>query len=168
MTERGISLHVTPSPSGPRISRRTLVAGMAASQALPSLAHAQSPAPPTALFQAALAEVAAGRELNTGRIAIEIPRLAESGSSVECKVTVDNPLGAPSQVKTIHLLSEQNPIAVIARFHIAPETGPVEIETAVRLRTTQNVHAIAETTDGLLYADKAESVVLLAACLDAG
>lgn len=152
----------------PLLKRRTVLAGMAAMPIVPMAAAAQTTAPPSALYTTALAEVTKGRELKSGRIKLETLRLAESGSSVECKITATNPAGAVDQVKTIHLLSEQNPIATIARFHIAPDTGDVLIETSIRLRTTQYVHAVAEMSDGSVYADKSETVVLLAACLDAG
>lgn len=158
-----------------RLKRRSVLLGLAASPMASLTVPAQtstppysSVAPPSALFTAALADITKGRELKSGRIKLETLRLAESGSSVECKITVDNPPGAGDQAKTIHLLSEQNPIATIARFHVAPNTGDVLIETSIRLRTTQLVHAIAETTEGTLYADRAETIVLLAACLDAG
>ncbi|PPD28603.1 MAG: hypothetical protein CTY20_09455 [Hyphomicrobium sp.] len=152
----------------PMMRRRSVLLGIAASPAIPYSSRAQTSAPPSTVFTVALAELTKGRELKSGRIRLETSPLAESGSSVECKITVENALATPDQVRTIHLLSEQNPIATIARFHIAPDTGDVLIETSIRLRTTQHVHAIAQMADGALYADKSESVVLLAACLDAG
>ena len=152
----------------PMMRRRSVLFGIAASPAIPYPSLAQTSAPPSTLFTVALAELTKGREIKSGRIRLETSPLAESGSSVECKITVENALATPDQVQTIHLLSEQNPIPTIARFHIAPDTGDVLIETSIRLRTTQRVHAIAQMADGALYADKSESVVLLAACLDAG
>jgi sulfur-oxidizing protein SoxY len=131
--------------------------------------QAQSaPAEPSVLFTKALAELARDRAIQPGRIVLDIPRLAESGNSVQIKVLVESPMTSADHVKTIHLLSEQNPIATIARFHFTPASGRAEAETYVRLATTQNVHAIAEMNDGALWGTKAEAVVLLAACLDGG
>ena len=153
-------------------TRRDLIGGalaLAASSLLPSAALAQStPAKPTAHFEAAWAELIAGRSLMPGRIALEVPRLAESGNSVGLKVTVDSPMTEADHVRRIHLLSEQNPIALIGRFHLSPRSGLAEVETSIRLATTQNVRAVAQMSDGTLRVASAEVVVLLAACLDPG
>lgn len=116
----------------PMMRRRSVLLGIAASPAIPYSSRAQTSAPPSTVFTVALAELTKGRELKSGRIRLETSPLAESGSSVECKITVENALATPDQVRTIHLLSEQNPIATIARFHIAPDTGDVLIETSIR------------------------------------
>ena len=161
-----------PSPRQKPVSRRQLVTGVGAlactviSRA-PVLAQA-APAEPSALFIEALAELSRGREIKPGRIVLDIPRLAESGNSVQVRFVVESPMTAADHVKTVHLLSEQNPIATIARFRFSPASARGEVETYVRLATTQNVHAIAEMSDGSLWGTKAEVVVLLAACLDGG
>ena len=144
------------SKADPRMDRRVILTGAAALAGLAvssgRVAFAQSaPSEPSALFTKALGELARGRAINPGRITLDIPRLAESGNSVQLKVRVDSPMTAGDHVKTIHLLSEQNPIATIARFHFTPASGRAEAETYVRLATTQNVHAIAEMSNGALW-----------------
>ena len=124
--------------------------------------------PPSALFLAARAELANGREIVRNRVKLDLPRLAENGNSVTLKIDVDSPMTAADYVKFIHILSEQNPIATVARFHLALRAGRAFVSTSIRLATTQNVHAIAEMSDGTLWFDAAESVVLLAACIDGG
>ena len=160
------------SKADPGMDRRAVLTGagaLASSIFAPVRVAAQTAPPePSGLFTKALAELARGRAINPGRITLDIPRLAESGNSVQLKVSVDSPMTAADHVKTVHLLSEQNPIATIARFHFTPASGRAEAETYVRLATTQNVHAIAEMNDGTLWGAQAEAVVLLAACLDGG
>jgi sulfur-oxidizing protein SoxY len=124
--------------------------------------------PPSALYVEARDKLAAGRAIKTERVKLELPRLAESGNSVTLKVIVDSPMTAGDHVKVIHLLSEQNPIATIGRFHLSPRSGRAEVSTSIRLAGTQNIHAIAEMSDGALYEGMAESVVLMAACIDGG
>lgn len=154
------------------IDRRAILAcagALAGSMFAPMRVAAQTAPPePSGLFIKALTELGRGRAIKPGRITLDIPRLAESGNSVQLKVRVDSPMTAGDHVKSIHLLSEQNPIATIARFHYTPASGRAEAETYVRLATTQNVHAIAEMSDGSLWETKAEVVVLIAACLDGG
>ena len=150
------------------IDRRRALAAALTAAALPIVPAAAQTMAPTGHFVAARAGLANGREIKAGRVRIEIPRLAENGNSVQLKVTVESPMSAADHVRTITLLSEQNPIALVGRFHLGPRCGIAEVETYVRLATTQNVHAIAELSDGTLWAAQAESVVLLAACLDGG
>jgi len=147
--------------------RQVLVLGGCAAAGLLDAADAQAEAPP-ALFAAAVADLANGREIKPGRVHIDMPRLAENGNSVAFNVTVDSPMTATDHVRTIHLFSERNPIPLIARFHIGPRAGRATVRTYVRLATTQNIHAVAEMSDGTLWSAQAESVVLLAACIDGG
>ncbi|MDZ4842819.1 MAG: thiosulfate oxidation carrier protein SoxY [Hyphomicrobium aestuarii] len=160
-----------------RPSRRDMVAGGIAACAYAvsplvgwtQIAVAQTvPAKPLAQFETAWAELVQGRPLATGRLTLDIPRLAESGNSVSLKVAVASPMTAADHVQRIHLLSERNPIATIGRFHLTPSSGVAEVETSIRLATTQNVRAIAEMSDGTLQTASAEVVVLLGACLDPG
>lgn len=153
--------------------RRQVVAGAAAvtlaGVAAPR-ARAQNPAraEPSAQFKAAWRETFGAREVRPGRVKLDIQRLAENGNAVPVKITVESPMTDADHVRVVHLLSEQNPIALVARFHLGPRAGRADIATVMRLATTQNVHAVAEMSDGSLWTDTAESVVLIAACLDAG
>lgn len=154
------------------IDRRSALTSIAAAFAMPQAARAldRDPTlkPPSVLFVEALAALSNGREITHSRVTIDLPRLAENGNSITLKVTVDSPMTAADHVKTITLLSEQNPIAVIGRFHLQPRAGRAFVSTSIRLATTQNVHAIAEMSDGTLWSDAAQSVVLIAACIDGG
>jgi sulfur-oxidizing protein SoxY len=147
-------------------SRRRLLVGAAAiatSGVMPAAASANGTSPQ---YVAARSSLAGGRTIRAGRVTLDIPRLAESGNSVPLKVTVASPMTAADHVAAIHILSEQNPLAVIARFRLGPRAGRAEVTTNVRLATTQNVHAIAEMSDSSLWEAQTEVVVLLAACLD--
>jgi sulfur-oxidizing protein SoxY len=143
----------------------TILGGGSPVSAEPSATSAAEPSPQ---FTHAWRNLVDGRPLVTGGVSLDIPRLAESGNSVSLKVAVDSPMTPAAHVLRIHLLSERNPIATIGRFHFSPRSGAAEVETSIRLATTQNVHAIAEMNDGSLRTAKAEVVVLIAACLDPG
>ena len=160
---------------GSAISRRAAVAGGIAAVIVPRgvlAAVGDVPAgermAPSALYVEARAALAAGREIAKGRVKLELPRLAENGNSVTLRVRVESPMTDADYVKSITLLSEQNPVAKIAQFTLSPRAGRAEVSTSVRLATTQNVHAIAEMSNGSLFEAQGESVVLLAACLDGG
>ncbi len=155
-----------------RVDRRQALATLAASLLAPVTVRAAesdpSMKPPSALYLQARTVLANGREIRTARVTLDLPRLAENGNSVTLKIDVASPMTAADHVRTIHILSEQNPIATIGRFHLTPRAGRAFVSTSVRLATTQNVHAIAEMSDGSLWEAQAESVVLIAACIDGG
>jgi sulfur-oxidizing protein SoxY len=160
---------------GSAISRRAAVAGGLAAVIVPRdvlAAVGDVPAgerlAPSALYVEERAALAVGREIATGRVRLELPRLAENGNSVTLRVSVESPMTDADYVRSITLLSEQNPVARIAQFTLSPRAGRAEVSTSVRLATTQNVHAIAEMSNGALFEAQGESVVLLAACLDGG
>lgn len=154
------------------LDRRQLLvavgAGLMAQGATVSAAIAQQTEPATASPQyiAARAALLASRKAIPGRIELDVPRLAESGNSVPLKVTVASPMSVSDHVRAVHILSEQNPIAVIARFSLGPRSGRAEVSTNIRLATTQNLHALAEMNDGSVFEAASEVVVLIAACLD--
>lgn len=155
----------------PELHRRHLLVAAGASMlalAWP-LRFAMAQAPPaaaTSQYAAARAAILAGRQARSGRVELDLPRLAESGNSVSLKVTVASPMSSTDHVSAVHILSEQNPIAVIAKFSFNPRSGRAEASTNIRLATTQNVHALAEMSDGSVWEASSEVVVLIAACLD--
>jgi sulfur-oxidizing protein SoxY len=111
-------------------------------------------------------ELTKGAEVRTGRVKLDLPRLADNGNSVALKVTVESPMTAADYVRGIHLFSEKNPRPVIARFHLGPQAGRAEVTTRIRLNGTQRVVAIAELADGTFWSDVAEVAVTLSACVD--
>jgi len=133
-----------------------------------SVSGAGAKKPPSAPYLEARNALAGGRTITLGRVSLDLPRLAENGNSVTLKISVESPMTAADHVKTIHLLSEQNPIATVARFHLSPRSGRAFVSTSIRLAATQNINAIAEMSDGTLWEAQAESIVLLAACTDGG
>ena len=144
--------------------------GLAAgSAALPATAFAQAEAPTfpiTDEYRRARLAASKGRQPKQGRILLDIPRLAESGNSAATKVTVASTMTPTDNVREILILSERNPITEIARFTLTPRSGRAEVQTNIRLATTQNVHAFAEMSDGSVWTASTEVVVLLAACID--
>jgi len=154
-----------PRPANGPDRRRLLLAAAAGAAAM-ALPCSGALAIPSAAFAASRSALANGREIGQGRVLLDVPRLAESGNSVPLKVTVESPMTPADHVTAIHLLSEQNPVAMIATFRLSRRAGRAQVETNIRLATTQNVHAISEMSDGSLWGASSEVVVLLAACLD--
>ncbi len=93
-----------------------------------------------------------GRDLKDGAglIAIEMPYRAEDAAIVPVTLRATLPPGDARAVKAITLVIDQNPAPVAATFRIG--AGVTMISTRVRVDSYTNVHAVAELSDGGLYA----------------
>ncbi|MEO8135089.1 MAG: thiosulfate oxidation carrier protein SoxY [Betaproteobacteria bacterium] len=114
----------------------------------------------------ALAALLGSRALQTGRVNIEIPKLADNGNSVPLVVTVDSPMSAQDRVAVLHVFSERNPRPRIASITLGPDVGRAQISTRIRLAGTQHIVAVAEMADGTLWGAVAEVIVTQSACVD--
>jgi sulfur-oxidizing protein SoxY len=93
-----------------------------------------------------------GRPLadGAGLIAIEMPARAEDAAIVPVTLRTTLPQGDTRAVKAITLVIDQNPAPVAATFQVG--AGVTMISTRVRIDSYTNVHAVAELSDGRLYA----------------
>jgi sulfur-oxidizing protein SoxY len=85
-----------------------------------------------------------------GVIAIEMPYRAEDASIVPVTLRTALPAGDTRAVKAVTLVIDQNPAPVAATFQTG--AGVNMISTRVRIDSYTNVHAVAELSDGQLYA----------------
>jgi sulfur-oxidizing protein SoxY len=85
-----------------------------------------------------------------GLIAIEMPYRAEDAAIVPVTMRATLSPGDTRALKAITLVIDQNPAPVAATFQIG--AGVTMISTRVRIDSYTNVHAVAELSDGQLYA----------------
>lgn len=142
--------------------RRRLLWGSGVLLVCPALARANSPD-----MMPLLKEVMGATAVRAGRVALDIPRLADNGNAVPLKVKIDSPMTAADYVKTIHIVAEKNPRPLVAVFHLGPRAGRAEINTRIRLNGTQFVMAVATMGDGSRWSGIAEVDVTESACYDA-
>ena len=141
--------------------RRTFLAGMAGTLALPAVAFADDET-----LDPGAAKLAKGAPLKKGKVTVTLPQLADNGNSVPIRIVVDSPMTQADHVKSIHLFSERNPVSNMANFYLGPRAGKAEIDSRVRLAGSQRVTAVAALSDGTFWYDAAPIVVTLSACLD--
>ena len=91
------------------------------------------------------------RPITTGKVKLDIPRIAENGFVVPVTIDVESPMNGRDYVKGIALFSEANPLPEIIEFQLGPHNGRARVSTRIRLASTQQVIAIAEMNDGTLW-----------------
>ncbi len=152
--------------------RRRVLKGIAGAVLMPAAMPAWSQLSPTSrppllALVPVLKEIAAGAPVHEGRVKLEIPFLAENGHLVPLTVSVESPMTAADHVRTLYLLSEKNPRPIIAKIGMGPGTGRAMLTTRIRLSGAQYVVAVAQMSDGSLWAASTAVVVTETACLDA-
>lgn len=117
-------------------------------------------------LQAVVQRWAGGRPLGEGRIAFEVAPLVENGNAVPVSVTVDSPMTAADHVQEIVIFNERNPQRDVARFTLTPACGRAQVDTRIRLATSQRLVALARLSDGSQWARHVDVIVTLAACVE--
>ncbi len=146
------------------LTRRTFLDAAAGIAALAWVA-------PSAASQAAddaLSAVTKGAAINKGRVTLSMPAIAENGLSVFTTLSVESPMTETDYVKAIHLISEKNPVPIVASFFFTPAMAQAKIETNIRLAASQRLTAIAIMNDGTVWSGEKDIVVAIAACIDGG
>jgi sulfur-oxidizing protein SoxY len=131
--------------------------------ALPVAAQQLLPAHDLRPLIAAVTGAAAPRP---GRIKMDLPQLAENGSSVPLEIKVDSPMTEADHVRSVHVFAERNPRPAVASFYFGASAGRAQLSARIRLAGTQRVVALAVMSDGSCWTDEKEVVVTSAACLD--
>jgi sulfur-oxidizing protein SoxY len=135
-----------------KLHRRTLLAaaafGAGGGRAVAQAPAAEDPWPSLA------AQIFAGRMLQDGGaiVAIDAPYRAEDAALVP--VSLHNLLAPDDKrhILSITLVIDQNPSPLAAVFSPGPSSGMRGLSTRVRVDDYTNIHAVAELSDGQLYA----------------
>ncbi|MBS0569531.1 MAG: thiosulfate oxidation carrier protein SoxY [Proteobacteria bacterium] len=90
----------------------------------------------------------------SGDIDLRAPEIAENGAVVPIEITSKLP-----GTKLIAIVSEKNPHALSAAFHI-PEGTEAWISTRVKIAETSNVVALVQTDKGFFHAERLVKVTL--------
>jgi sulfur-oxidizing protein SoxY len=117
--------------------------------------------------QALITDVLAGRQISNGKVWVDLPPLVENGNSVLTTVRVSDALRGDHHVQRIHIIAEGNPLPRILTAHFTPATAkPAVFTSRVRLANSQRVWALAEWSDGRVWAGHADTIVTLSSCTE--
>jgi len=126
---------------------------------LPSIAAADK-----AAADAAIKKIVGDANVQSGRITLDLPQIAENGNTVPIGIEVDSPMSGSDHVKSVHIFAEGNPNPNVASLHFTPANGVAKASTRMRLLKTQNVTAVAEMSDGSVYRETVEVKVTIGGC----
>jgi sulfur-oxidizing protein SoxY len=113
---------------------------------------------------AAIAKFTGGKTAQTGKIAIDLPEIAENGSIVPLSVSVDAPMAADNYVSEVLVIAEHNPAPKVIRFDFTPMSGKAQVSTRIRLAKTQNVTVVAKTSTGEVFTNRTFVKVTIGGC----
>ena len=142
--------------------RQVLRAAGAAGAALmmgPSLAFATADS-----VNAEIAKLFPGKAPKEGKIALELPSIAENGLVVPVGFEVESPMTEQDYVKQVHFFAEGNPNPYVVAFHFTPMMPKAAGQFRIRLAKTQNVVAVAEMSNGDVYVARQEVKVTIGGC----
>jgi len=108
------------------------------------------------------------QELKKERVTLSLPMLADNGHMVPLSLKIDSPMTEASHITHVYLISQRNPVPLMAQFVMGPWSGRADLSTRVRLSGNQSVIALARLSDGNFIYDVQEVVVTEAACVDNG
>ena len=117
-------------------------------------------------LRAAVVAFAQGAPVREGRVSIDIAELVDNGNAVPLGVTVQSPMTAADHVVAIAVFNEKNPQRDVAIFRLGPRSGRAQVNTRVRLATSQKLVAVARLQDGSCWSKTVDVIVTLAACIE--
>jgi sulfur-oxidizing protein SoxY len=116
-------------------------------------------------MDAALAKFTGGKTVAKGKIAIELPEVADNGNTIPLSIAVESPMTAGDHVSEVLVLAEENPAPEVVKFGFTPLSGKAEVSTRIRLAKSQNVIVVARTNKGELFTSRRFVKVTVGGCV---
>jgi sulfur-oxidizing protein SoxY len=150
---------------GRHVTRREAIASGAALVLAPALGGVPALADPDEMKQE-IAKLVGSAGVKPGRVKVTLPELTENGNSTALTVAVESPMTSANHVRAVHIFSEKNPVAYVARLGIGPHAGKAQVATSIRVADSQTITVIAEMSDGTFWSGQAATEVTTPACID--
>lgn len=104
------------------------------------------------------------KKLESGKIKLDVPEIAENGLVVPVNVEVESPMSDSDYVKAVHVYADGNPLPGVVSYKFTPACGKASASTRMRLAKTQDIVCIAEMSDGRLFMAKSNVKVTIGGC----
>jgi sulfur-oxidizing protein SoxY len=112
----------------------------------------------------AIAAFTGGKPTTPGKIAIDLPEIAENGNTVPLSIAVDSPMTDDDHVSDILVVAQANPRPRIVTFHLTPMSARAEVATRIRLAATQDVTVVAKSSRGAFITARKTVKVTVGGC----
>lgn len=104
------------------------------------------------------------RKIETDRVDIKAPIIAENGAVVPITVISDLPMEKDNYVKKIYIYAEGNLQPYVVGVELTPANGKAEVSVRIKMRKTSNVRVVLETNSGKLYQASKSVKVTIGGC----
>ncbi|WP_457744942.1 thiosulfate oxidation carrier protein SoxY [Sulfurimonas sp.] len=112
-------------------------------------AEAKPTGPNKMSYKTALDAITGGKTpIESSKVKLKVPEIAENGAVVPVTVTVDSPMTDSDYVKAIHILNGKNSNARCIDVNLTPANGKAMFSTRIKLGGTQKVTAVVELSNG--------------------
>jgi sulfur-oxidizing protein SoxY len=100
-------------------------------------------------IDAAIKAITGGKPvIESAKVKMKAPEIAENGAVVPVTVSVDSPMTEDDYVKAIHIFATKNSNVRCADVMLSPANGVAMFSSRVKLGTSQDVMALVETSKG--------------------
>jgi len=114
--------------------------------------------------EAEIRKLFGAKTMESGKIKLDLPEIAENGAQVAISFEVESPMTADNYVRSFHVFADGNPLPTVYTYHFTPDAGRAAATNKIRLAKTQNIIAVAEMSDGTLYTAKSPIKVTIGGC----
>ncbi|MEH2510098.1 sulfur-oxidizing protein SoxY [Nitrobacteraceae bacterium AZCC 1564] len=104
------------------------------------------------------------KKMESGKIKLDVPEIAENGLVVPINIEVESPMTDSDYVKAVHVFADGNPLPGVVTYRFTPACGKASASTRMRLAQTQNIVCIAEMSNGNLHMAKSNVKVTIGGC----
>ncbi len=118
----------------------------------------------TPTWQAHLDAITKGSEPVADKVTLDLPEVSENGNLVPFTVAVDYPMNDADFVQAIHIIGTDNDAPPIISFYFTPASSIARASSRMRLRRTQEIVALAQTSGGEFYIGRRRIEVLVGCC----
>ena len=98
------------------------------------------------------------------KVTLNLPEIAENGNLVPFTVAVDAPEDEADFVRAIHIIATGNESPPVASFYFTPLSGSARASSRMRLRESQEIIALAQTSTGAFYIGRRRVEVVVGCC----
>ncbi|SEL77411.1 sulfur-oxidizing protein SoxY [Roseateles sp. YR242] len=138
-------------------SRRLVLQTLSMAALLPHPAWANR-----AELEQAILAFTQGQVPRVGQVRLDVAPLIENGNAVPVTLSTTQP------ARALALFNELNPQREVLQARLPPGPTGARLATRIRLATSQQLVALAQTQDGRWWSHRVDVIVTLAACIEGG